>query len=237
MAGLTVVTWNAQGSHGLDVAAAAAGLEGFDPDIVLMQEVQRRQLGALGRALGPYEARWRFKHWSITLPAEGLGILSRLALTDVHVQTLAQRWRLWDWRRRIAVHARAAIGDGSVAVVDVHLGAGVTMDERVRQAEDVMAHTTKDSIIAGDLNGRPSSAVLAACARRGWRDAEHRIRAVAACPATNWEPGPRTAPPTQRLDYLLVGDAITVEDAYVPDDWGYWAKLSDHVPVVARLRT
>ncbi len=237
MAGLTVVTWNAQGSHGLDVAAAAAGLAAFDPDIVLMQEVQRRQLGALGRALGAYEARWRFKHWPIKVPAEGLGILSRLTLTDVHVQTLAQRWRLWDWRRRIAVHASVVIGEGSVAVVDVHLGAGVTMEERVRQAEDVMAHSTKDSIIAGDLNGRPSSAVLAACARQGWRDAEHRIRSESECPATNWEPGARTAPPTQRLDYLLVGNAIRVEDAFVPDDWSYWAKLSDHVPVVARLRT
>lgn len=235
MAGLTVVTWNAQGSQGLDVAAAAAGLQAFDPDLVFMQEVQRRQLGALGSALGGVEARWRFKHWPVTVPAEGLGILSRRPLGDVHVQVLAHRWRFWDWRRRIAVHASVEIGSRRIHVVDVHLGAGVTMDERVRQAEQLMRHAPSARIIAGDFNATPASAVLAACAHDGWRDAEHRIRGDSACPPTNWTPGPRTAPPTQRLDYLLVDDDVTVVEAFVPDHWGSWAPLSDHLPAVARL--
>ncbi len=235
MAGLTVVTWNAQGSHGLDVGSAAEGLRAFDPDVVLMQEVQRRQLGALGEALGCAQARWRFKHWPVTVPAEGLGILARRPLTAVHVQVLAHRWRFWDWRRRVALHATVDVGGRPVRVVDVHLGAGVTMEERVRQAERLMAAAPDARLIAGDLNGVPASPVIAACESRGWRDAERRHRDGGACPPTNWEPGPRTAAPTQRLDYLLVDDTVGVVEAFVADDWAFWATLSDHLPAVARL--
>ena len=36
-------------------------------------------------------------------------------------------------------------------------------------------------------------------------------------PPTNWAAGPRTAAPTQRLDYLLVRDTTEVLDAFVPE--------------------
>ena len=129
-AGFTVVTWNAQGSHGLDVRTRRRRWPEFDPDLVLLQEVQRRQLGALRPALAMIEARWRFKHWPLRVPAEGLGLLSRLPLADVHVQVLAHRWRFWNWRRRIALHATPRRGRRAVRIVDVHLGAGVDHEER-----------------------------------------------------------------------------------------------------------
>ena len=50
-AGLTVVTWNAQGSQGLNIDAAAAALSEFTPDVVILQEVARRQVGALRVAM------------------------------------------------------------------------------------------------------------------------------------------------------------------------------------------
>src|SRR6476660_4588603 len=107
---LTVVTWNAQGSRGLNVALAAAALTELGPDLVLLQEIQRRQLGALRDAMAMTDACWRFKHWPVRVPAEGLGILSRHPVTVARPQALARRWRFWDWRRRIALHATFEIG-------------------------------------------------------------------------------------------------------------------------------
>lgn len=235
-AGLTVVTWNAQGSRGLNIALAAAALAELEPDLVLLQEIQRRQLGALRVALSMIDARWRFKHWPVRVPAEGLGILSRHPVAEAHTQVLALRWQFWNWRRRIALHATVRFDERPVRVVDVHLGAGVGHDERVRQARLLLDHARGVSIIAGDLNAQPGSDELELFAQSGWTDADARIRALDAVgPSTNWPPGPRTTAPTQRLDYLLVRDTTGVLDATVPADWARWAVLSDHLPVVARL--
>ena len=235
-AGLTVVTWNVQGSHGVDVAAAAAALATFRPDLMLLQEIQRRQLGALRDALSMTDARWRFKHWPVRVPAEGLGILARHPVAAARTQVLAHRWEPWNWRRRVAVHATLRVGGRLWRVVDVHLGAGVDHPERARQARALLDHAPDADIVAGDLNAEPASAELGVFATAGWEDAEARRRAPGVPrPSTNWPPGARTAPPTQRLDYLLVRDATEVLDASVPDDWERWAVLSDHLPVVARL--
>ena len=236
-AGLTVVTWNAQGSRGVNIALAAGALAELDPDVILFQEIQRGQLGALRVALSMIDARWRFKHWPIRVPAEGLGILARHPVVDAHAQVLAHRWQFWNWRRRIALHATLRVGERSVRVVDVHLGAGVDHDERTRQAREVLAHARGAVVIGGDLNAEPASQELDAFAMAGWTDAEARSRdGDGRSPATNWAPGPRTAAPTQRLDYLLVRDPTVVLDACVPVDWERWAALSDHLPVMTRLR-
>ena len=235
-AGLTVVTWNAQGRRGMNIALAADALAELAPDLVLLQEIQRRQLGALRVALSTIDARWRFKHWPVRAPAEGLGILARHPVGDAHSQVLAHRWAFWNWRRRIALHATLRIGGRTLRVADVHLGAGVDHDERTRQARALLDHVRRVDIVAGDLNAAPDSAELDAFGAAGWIDAELRLRnGDPRPPATNWAPGPRTAAPTQRLDYLLVRDTTEVFEAYVPDDWARWAVLSDHLPVVARL--
>jgi endonuclease/exonuclease/phosphatase family metal-dependent hydrolase len=235
-AGLTVVTWNAQGSRGVNIALAADALAELAPDLVLLQEIQRRQLGALRVALSMIDARWRFKHWPVRVPAEGLGILARYPVDHAHSQVLAHGWAFWNWRRRVALHATLNIGDRVVRIADVHLGAGVGHDERTRQARVLLDHTRGVDIVAGDLNAAPGSDEVDAFGVAGWTDAEFRSRnGDPRTPATNWGPGPRTAAPTQRLDYLLVRDTTEVLGAYVPDDWERWAVLSDHMPVVAWL--
>lgn len=235
MAGqLTVVTWNVQGSKRPDPAAIAAALGGFEPDVVLLQEIQRHQLRAV-RAAGGWDGTWRFKHWGVRIPPEGLGILVRGSVDEVRRQILAHPYGWWNWRRRIAVHAAVTVDGRSVAVVDTHLGAGVPVTERVRQIGALLDASGDARLIAGDLNAEPGSAELHVFRDAGWWDAERRFRPDVTRPSTNWAPGPRVAPPTQRLDYLLVRDDTTVLDAFVPDGWERWAALSDHVPVVARL--
>lgn len=235
-AGLTVVTWNAQGSHGLDIDSAAAALREFDAQLILIQEIQHRQVGALRVALHAADARWRFKHWPMKVAAEGLGILSTQELVSVRGWVLAHRWQVWNWRRRVMVECAIELGSRRVRFVDVHLGAGVPTAERIRQAQLVMNRAEGAAVIAGDLNAGPESDELRAFAARGWIDAERRLHAHAESPATNWKAGTRVAPPTQRLDYVLVRDPVEVVAASVPADWERWAGLSDHVPVVTHLR-
>jgi endonuclease/exonuclease/phosphatase family metal-dependent hydrolase len=235
-AGLTVVTWNAQGSHGLDIDAAAAALREFDAQLILIQEIQRRQLGALRVAMYAADGRWRFKHWPVKVASEGLGVLATQPLADVRGWVLAHRWEVWNWRRRVMVECSVELGSRRVRFVDVHLGAGVPVAERVRQAEMVMDRSGGALVIAGDLNSGPESAELAAFATRGWIPAEQRLTAHVETSATNWKPGTRIAAPTQRLDYVLVRESVEVVEVFVPSDWERWASLSDHLPVVTRLR-
>lgn len=231
---ITVVTWNVQGSKRPDPAAIADALAGFEPDVVLLQEIQRHQLRVVGAATG-WSAVWRFKHWGVRIPPEGLGLLVRGSVDGVRRQILAHPYGWWNWRRRIAVHATVTVDGRSVGVVDTHLGAGVPAAERVRQIGALLDASGRACLIAGDLNAEPESAELRAFRDAGWWDAERRLRPDLPRPSTNWAAGPRVAPPTQRLDYVLVRDDTPVVDAFVPDDWEWWAVLSDHVPVVARL--
>ena len=120
-------------------------------------------------------------------------------------------------------------------IVDVHLGAGVTPAERTRQAASVLAASPHAGLIAGDLNAEPGDPELAAFAEHGFDDAERRCNPGSPIPATNWAPGPRSAPPTQRLDYLMTRANVEVIAARVADDWSAWGALSDHLPVVATL--
>ena len=235
-AALTVVTWNAQGSQGMDIAAVATALLEFDPQLVLLQEVQRRQLGALRLAMRATDARWRFKHWPVKVPAEGLGVLSMLRLQEVRSHALAHRLQVWNWRRRIAVQFAVEVGARRVRGVNVHLGAGVAPSERIRQARLVRELAGDATLIAGDFNAEPDRAELGVFTERGWRDAERCAHPDLVRPSTNWHRGPRVEPPTQRLDYLLVRSGVEVVEGFVPADWERWAELSDHVPVMARLR-
>src|SRR3546814_9803815 len=57
------------------------------PDVVALQEVQRGQARAPARQLG-WSVAWRFKHWSVVVPPEGLGLLSPRSLagaTRIHL--------------------------------------------------------------------------------------------------------------------------------------------------------
>jgi endonuclease/exonuclease/phosphatase family metal-dependent hydrolase len=128
----------------------------------------------------------------------------------------------------------AATVDG-VRVVSTHLGAGVGDDERARQAE-LVAAMAPGGVVAGDLNTAPGSIVLARFAEAGFRDAWALLRPDEPG-ATNWLRGPRDEPPTQRLDYVLVGGGLTVVDVSLPDDPVELGRLSDHLPLNATLRS
>jgi endonuclease/exonuclease/phosphatase family metal-dependent hydrolase len=236
-----ILTWNLQGREGPDLEQVAAHVEAVGADVVALQEVTRRQARRLSARLG-WSVAWRFKHWSVVVPAEGLALLARDAVGDVTTTHLAHRFRPWSWRRRIAVSAALDTPAGPLGVVTVHLGAGVGDAERARQAvgaiEALAATGMRHGVVAGDLNTHPGSPVLAAFRTGGLRDAWEDARPGEPGP-TNWRPGPRDAPPTQRLDYVLVTDGLAVAAADVPgageEGFERFAGLSDHLPVTVSV--
>lgn len=228
---LRVTTWNLQGRARPDLEAVASVLGGLEPDVVLLQEVQRRQAQRVAATLR-WTVAWRRKHWPVVIPAEGLAVLAP-EVRDPHRTVLAHRWRFWSSRRRIAVEATVGVG---VSVVSVHLGSGVGDDERVRQARIVTGLGA--GVVGGDLNTRPGSPVLDAFAEHGYVDAWSALHPDEPG-ATNWGRSPRDGPAVQRLDYLLPGPAWQVVDIEVPafGDPGFdrFGALSDHLPVTATL--
>lgn len=237
-----ILTWNLQGRARPDLEAVAAELADALPDVVALQEVQRAQARWLAGRLG-WSLVWRFKHWSVVVPAEGLALLSPAPLEDVATVHLAHPLRVWSWRRRIAVRATATTREGPLAVVGTHLGAGVGDAERARQARlvagilDAGPVPASNGCVVGDLNTHPGSEVLATLAAHGLRDAWDDARPGDPGP-TNW-PAARHRPPTQRLDYALVGDGLDVVDVSVPafGDPGFerYGALSDHLPVTVTV--
>ncbi|HEX4903345.1 MAG TPA: endonuclease/exonuclease/phosphatase family protein, partial [Acidimicrobiales bacterium] len=69
-----VLSWNLQGREAPDLAAVAHVVQASGADVVGLQEVQRRQAADLARRLGWWH-EWRFKHWPVVVPAEGLALL------------------------------------------------------------------------------------------------------------------------------------------------------------------
>lgn len=238
-----ILTWNVQGRERPDLEALATVLADALPDVVALQEVQRAQARWLSARLG-WSLVWRCKHWPVVVPPEGLALLSPTPLTEVDTVRLAHPFRIWSWRRRIAVRGTVVTADGPVGVVGTHLGAGVDDVERARQAVLAAGLLGGASIragrgcVVGDLNTRPGSEVLATFATYGLRDAWDEVRPGEPGP-TNWSRGPRDRPPTQRLDYALVGDAFDVVDVAVPafgePGFGRYGALSDHLPLTVTV--
>jgi endonuclease/exonuclease/phosphatase family metal-dependent hydrolase len=238
-----ILTWNLQGRERPDLDAVHAAIAALAPDVVALQEVQRTQARALAARLG-WSVDRRFNHWSVVSPREGQALLAPGPLGDVAVTLLAHRWRFWSWRRRIALSTTIEGPDGPIGVVQTHLGAGVGDAERTRQAQltvGALVGTTtgpRAGCVVGDLNTHPGSSVLAAFAAAGLRDAWAEARPGEAG-ATNWRPGPRDGAPTQRLDYVLVGDGLDVVGAWVPSagEPGFerYGALSDHLPLLVTV--
>jgi endonuclease/exonuclease/phosphatase family metal-dependent hydrolase len=246
---LRVVTWNLQGSAGLDVDAAASVLREVAPDIAVLQEVQRAQCTRLAAACRLPGRRWAFKHWPIVSRPEGLAVLSSSPLSAAAAFVLRASWP-WSWRRRIAIDATAVVDRRPIRIVNVHLSPHGETHGRGEEIDRVIARRgVVAPIVAGDFNERPGTAPLRRLVEAGWTDAwaEHRAAAGAVgldgppdgvdAGATNWTTGVAPGrPPTQRLDMIFVPDRWRVRSCSVVDEpLGRLARLSDHLPVVADL--
>ena len=128
-------------------------------DILLLQEVGHDSFdGAV--FIAALSERLRFH--SVYAPAnvmgdntQGLAIVSRYPLGDVHVLPLAYHHLRFKSRCRIALAATAALADGPVRVVNVHLDTRINSKERVEQLSpvlDALDDHDAPQLIGGDFN-------------------------------------------------------------------------------------
>ena len=168
---LKIVTWNIE--RGVRLQKIVTTLKALEPDIVLLQEVDRfcKRSGSLdiARELGQLlEMNWvsagEFQEIGEARGAPaamtGQAILSRAAISDAAVIVFADqssmRWRLnpVQPRRggRIALRARTA----GLLVYSLHLESLGDDKQRSRQLNDVLSdqswQRTEDVVIAGDFN-------------------------------------------------------------------------------------
>lgn len=240
---LHVLTWNVQGSRGVDTAAVAEVIRRVGADVVLLQEIQRAQAARLAAAVDMPGHRWAFKHWTILRRAEGAAVMTRhrLVASDAFV---LRRALFWSWRRRVALEATVERDGSPFGVVDVHLSPHGDGQRRRHEARLILARIADAphaTVIGGDLNELPGGPAHAAFTETGWTDAWQAANGDdELAGATNWTSGPRVGrPPTQRLDYVLAPPGWSVEGCSVPIPAARHdaaAALSDHLPVAATLR-
>ncbi len=224
----TVMTWNVHGVERPDVSALADVIRTASPDVVVIQEVRRRQAAGLADRLG-FVHRWDRKHFPATplLPclAEGLAVLSPHELVDTGAARISTESSTWSYRRRIAQWATVRRDPGeAIWVCNLHLSPETFADERRAEARRAAELATEHAgglpvVVAGDLNDADDPTVIALLP-----GIEH-VR-----------PGPTNPAdvPVQVLDHVLLPEDAHDVDTVVPDGGAWWAKLSDHLPVTCR---
>lgn len=238
---ITVVTWNVQGAFGVDATGIAEVVAAVRPDVVVVQEIQRRQARQLAHALEMPSTRWAFKNLSWPR-AEGLAVFTRHRLVSSASFILRRTW-FWTWRRRIALEALIDRNGELFGVVNVHLSLQGDREHRRREAHIVIERARRSAelpLIAGDCNDVANGPGPAEFITGGWVDAWALDRLADVDGSTNWTPGSRLGrPPTQRLDYVFAPPGWTVEDAAVlasADRYDWFAERSDHLPLSATLQ-
>ena len=247
---LTLVSWNLKGNKGVDTRRVVDHVVAAAADVVVLQEVQRRQARAIARGLGAVSQRWGFKHWPIRTWPEGMAVIGVTRPAPARTQAITRRWALWSWRRRILQVARVRLGAAGsdrggpvVTLVNVHLSpwdAAATRAVEAATVVRIVARRKRPAVIAGDLNDRPGADALARLQEAGLRDVWAQLRGDDEG-ATNWRGWVAGTPraPTQRLDYVLVGDGLEPVAVSVPRhgdaDFPPYAAISDHLPITATI--
>jgi len=235
---LTVVSWNIE--RGVQFQKIVATLRALEPDVVLLQEVDRycrrsgnrdvaRELGqALGMnwvSAGEYQEIGEAQ--GSPAAVTGQAILSRAPIADastiVFTEQASIRWRLnpMQPRRggRIALQARTA----GVHFSNLHLESGGDDALRAQQLEEVIVASKQhgdSAVIAGDFNNGVAfqSFMFAGLRPAGFVDA---LGAVPRQTSINHR---------HQIDWMFVkGGAASDGRVERVDD------TSDHYPVVARI--
>ena len=201
----------------------ARAVESLDIDILAVQEIRRHQAHELARHLGWPAPFWSFKHngWYL-LPrrAEGMAILARHPATHRRRTVISYRAPRWNYTRRIA---QAATVD-DLTIVNVHLASHDRIAERAAQIRRLLVFAGDADVIAGDMNEEVGDAGFALLLGAGYGPGSGELADT--CPSDA---------PVLRIDYVLTTGRVTIDYEEVPPSSHTFTRLSDHLPVVARL--
>jgi endonuclease/exonuclease/phosphatase family metal-dependent hydrolase len=225
----SVLTWNVHGSAQPDVGALAAAIRAESPDVVVLQEIRKRQATALATTLR-LRYSWSLKHRPYTIAmwwrAEGMAIMTPHLLDAVGHTEVSDEEPMRSWRRRIAQWGLVGRPDRSMVMIyNLHLSPHDDADSRRDEAARVHAlvATIGDdppAVVAGDFNDADDPTII---------DLLPGVEHVA--PAMS---NPADAP-TQSLDHVLLPADAHGVSVSVPGGGPAWAAISDHLPVTVRF--
>ncbi|GEL95658.1 hypothetical protein CCO02nite_23160 [Cellulomonas composti] len=228
---LTVMTWNLHygvaPGVGVDLDEIAATIEAADPDVVLLQEVERGWVFGGGTDMATWLAARLDMTFEFAPAADhqfGNAVLARSGLTEVAVHPLPYGAGP---QSRSALSATITTASGDTArVTSVHLQhREENTPTRLDQLETLLADepVTGPSVLGGDLNAEPGWPEIQLLEGAGW---------VSAVDAVG-DPDALTSPadePAYRIDWIF-GQQVTFTDAHVVTG----VQASDHLPVLTHL--
>jgi len=208
----------------------------YDPDIVLLQEVNGRSLASLGvdqasriaKKLGMHVA-YRDAHriGSGLVKQQGNAILSRWNLHDLREVELNKAAGKDERRQALIARVEVPGKDKSLWIVVTHLASGnATLREaQVPILEEALRELDGPVVLAGDLNSIPDSNVIADILDGHGEGSGAFVDAFAQV----GEGDGFTTPTDHRIDYILHRPGLRVLESSVLRD----VDLSDHFPVLA----
>ena len=221
-----VLTWNILGSRQPNLDVVAEVIAGYVPDVVALQEVQRRQARWLARRLR-WRVIWTRKHYPLSplvwWRAEGLALLTPQSVDEMISVSISPGVSTWTYRHRVAMAATVTRGSDALRMVNTHL-ASHDADDRISQARRVMSivGTRRPAVVAGDLNAVDEVEVIREFGTAGLVD-------------PGGDSSNPSIAPVRRLDYVLIPETATVTARLTPDGGERWHALSDHLPVLVEF--
>ncbi len=234
---LTVMTynvhqWYSDGQTGLvNLAQVRDVIRESGADIVGLQESEGSRITSaktdgvrwLAHELGMYA----YHGPATSEQVYGVSILSKWPIEAAAWEFLPREESI----ERVAVTARIVTPLGAVPIIVTHLQTEPFAEDRVRQAERIvaLAERTGPTIILGDFNTEPLQEDVAyGVLSRNFTDAWATANPGAAA-ASGWTSPAGT--PEERIDYVWLRGAWDVRSARVVGD----ARASDHLGVVATV--
>ena len=224
-----VLTWNVHGSALPDIASLATAVRNESPDVVVLQEIRRRQADALATTLH-MRYSWVVKHYPYTKlmwwRAEGMAIMTLHLLDAVGHTEVSDDRPMRSWRRRIAQWGQVRRADRSMLMIyNLHLSPHDDADSRRAEAARVseLVENIGDDpppVVVGDFNDAGDPSIIEILP-----GVEHVVPSMS---------NPSAAP-TQLLDHVLLPETATDVTAAVPSGGADWAAISDHLPVTVRF--
>ena len=202
----------------------AREIEAWDPDVVLLQEVDRNRLSSRQTDQPGYYAQRLGMQVSFAVNVRhrangqyGVATLSKYPIVGQSNTFLPNDPSLPKAQQRGILNTKIKVGDTVISVYNTHLQ-HIYDDLRLRQMHVVARIVAADplpKILGGDLNSGPRTPVLAA-ARGVLRDSWDAVGVGSGntVPAVD---------PKGRIDYVLYSDPLVPQDSQV-----YFSQVSDH---------
>jgi endonuclease/exonuclease/phosphatase family metal-dependent hydrolase len=221
-----VLTWNILGSRQPNLDVVGEVISGYLPDVVALQEVQRRQARGLARRLD-WRVAWKRKHYPysplVWWRAEGLAILTPHSVSELASASISPGVSSWTFKHRVAMAITVTRQGVALRLANTHL-ASRDADARIAQARRVLPvlGDRRPAVVAGDFNASDELEII-------------REFGVAGLVDPGGDSSSPAIAPVRRIDYILIPRDATVITTSTPDGGEQWHQLSDHLPVTVEF--